>query len=240
MRDAQAAAHRLGLTGIHDFDSTLALEAFQDLAARGELRLRVMKGIPHEQLSAAISLGLRSGFGDEWLTLGPVKMFADGALGPQTAWMIAPYEGTWSVGIPRLTEQQLYDDILRANEAGIACAVHAIGDAACHVVLDAFERAAAHRSTEARTGRRPLRNRIEHVQLLHPDDIGRLARAGDHRLHAAPARDLGHAHRRAVLGRRGAAAPMRGSRSWTRAPSSPSGPTAPWRSATRWPGSTPR
>ena len=67
--------------------------------------------------------------------------------------------------------------ILRANEAGIACAVHAIGDAACHVVLDACERAAAHRSTEARTGP-PLRNRIEHVQLLHLDDIGRLARGG--------------------------------------------------------------
>jgi len=172
MRDAQAAALKAGLTGIHDFDNTLAWEAFQELEERGELRLRVMKGIPHEQLSAAISLGLRSGFGGERLTLGPVKMFADGALGPQTAWMIAPYEGTWSVGILRLTEQQLFDDILRANQAGIACAVHAIGDAACHVVLDAFERAAA------QSRKRELRNRIEHVQLLHPDDLGRLSRLG--------------------------------------------------------------
>jgi predicted amidohydrolase YtcJ len=172
MRDAQAAAHRAGLTGIHDFDSMLAWEAFQELEARGELRLRVMKGIPLEQLGAAISLGLRSGFGGERLTLGPVKMFADGALGSQTAWMIAPYEGTWSVGIPRLTDQQLFNDILRANEADIACAVHAIGDAACHVVLDAFERVA---DGAPKTG---LRNRIEHVQLLHPDDAGRLSRLG--------------------------------------------------------------
>jgi predicted amidohydrolase YtcJ len=172
MKDAQSAAHRAGLTGIHDFDSSLAWEAFQDLESSGALRLRVMKGIPHEHLSAAISLGIRSGFGGERLTLGPVKMFADGALGPQTAWMIAPYEGTWSVGIPRLTASQLFDDILRANEAGIACAVHAIGDAACHVVLDAFERAAA-----AGTNHR-LRNRIEHVQLLHPDDLERLSRLG--------------------------------------------------------------
>jgi predicted amidohydrolase YtcJ len=180
MRDAQSAAHRVGLTGIHDFDSTLAFEAFQDLAARGELKLRVMKGIPHEQLSAAISLGMRSGFGDERLTLGPVKMFADGALGPQTAWMIAPYEGTWSVGIPRLTFEQLFEDIVRANEAGIACAVHAIGDAACHVVLDAWERAATTHSTSAagRPGKPGLRNRIEHAQLLHPDDIARLPRLG--------------------------------------------------------------
>ena len=52
-----------GLTGIHDFDSTLALQAFLELEARGELALRVVKGIPHEQLSAAIALGLRTGFG---------------------------------------------------------------------------------------------------------------------------------------------------------------------------------
>ena len=178
LRDAQAAAHKVGLTGIHDFDNTLAFEAFQVLAARGELRLRVMKGIPHEQLSAAISLGLRSGFGDGRLTLGPVKIFADGALGPQTAWMIAPYEGTWSVGIPRLTDQQLFEDILRANEAGIACAVHAIGDAACHVVINACERAAALRSAEGRPGQPALRNRIEHAQLLLPDDIAWLSRLG--------------------------------------------------------------
>jgi hypothetical protein len=204
MRDAQAAAHAVGLTGIHDFDSTLAWEAFQELEARGELRLRVMKGIPHEQLSAAISLGLRSGFGGERLTLGPVKMFADGALGPRTAWMIAPYEGTRSIGIPRLTDQQLFDDILRANDAGIACAVHAIGDAACRVVLDAFERAAVHRGFGAavhrgfgaavhrgfgaavhcgsgaagQTRNSGLHNRIEHAQLLHPDDIGRFSRLG--------------------------------------------------------------
>ncbi len=174
MREAQAAAHRVGLTGIHDFDSALSFQAFQELEARGELALRVVKGIPHEHLSAAISLGLRAGFGGELLRLGPVKMFADGALGPQTAWMLAPYEGTWSTGIPTLTDEQLFADILRANRAGIACAVHAIGDAACHVVLDAYERAAA----VAGTGGPPLRNRIEHAQLLHPDDLGRLCRLG--------------------------------------------------------------
>jgi hypothetical protein len=94
--------------------------------------------------------------------------------------MIAPYQGTWSVGIPRLTDQQLGEDILRANDAGIACAVHAIGDAACRVVLDAFERVAVRRGfgaagEERRSG---LRNRIEHAQLLHPDDIARFSRLG--------------------------------------------------------------
>ena len=187
MRDAQTAAHAVGLTGIHDFDSTLAFEAFQEMEARGVLTLRVVKGIPHEQLSAAVSLGLRTGFGSAHLRVGPLKMFADGALGPQTAWMIAPYEGTWSTGIPRLTPELAEQDVRRANGAGIACAVHAIGDAACRVVLDAFERAAGVQGPGGRqgpgAGGQPpgapgLRNRIEHVQLLHPDDVSRFARLG--------------------------------------------------------------
>jgi predicted amidohydrolase YtcJ len=179
MRRAQAAAHRLGLTGVHDFDSSLALQAFLLLESRGELTLRVVKGIPHEHLSAAIALGMRTGFGGERLRLGQVKMFADGALGPQTAWMLAPYEGSWATGIPTLSEEQLVTDIGWANAAGIACAVHAIGDAACHMVLNAFEKAAhAARDPGPGSGTHGQRNRIEHVQLLHPDDLARFARLG--------------------------------------------------------------
>ena len=177
MRDAQAAAHRMGLTGVQDFDSSLALQAFLELESRGELALRVVKGIPHELLSAAIALGMRTGFGGELLRLGQVKMFSDGALGPQTAWMLAPYEGSWATGIPTLSEEQLVTDISRANAAGIGCAVHAIGDAACHMVLNAFEKAARAVPGSAH-GTRRLRNRIEHVQLLHPNDLARLARLG--------------------------------------------------------------
>jgi predicted amidohydrolase YtcJ len=118
-------------------------------------------------------MGVRTGFGGERIRLGQVKMFADGALGPQTAWMIAPYEGTWNAGIGTLTEEQLVRDIGRANAVGLACAVHAIGDAACHVVLNAFEKAGL-----ATTGSPAPRNRLEHAQLLHPDDLGRLAKLG--------------------------------------------------------------
>ena len=171
MLRAQEEAHRHGLTGIHDFDRTLAFEALQEMRAAGQLTLRVVKGIPHEMLGQAIELGLRSGFGDDMLRLGPVKMFADGALGSLTAWMLAPYEGTWSTGIPTVSEEELFHDILRANQAGLACAVHAIGDAACHVVLNAYERAAR---SLPRAG--APRNRMEHAQLLHPEDIGRFAK----------------------------------------------------------------
>jgi len=184
MRDAQEAAHRAGLTGIHDFDGALAFQAFRLLEERGELSLRVEKGIPHELLSEAIRLGLRTGFGGELLRLGAVKMFADGALGSLTAWMLSPYEGTRNTGIATLAEETLRDDVYRANAAGLACAIHAIGDAACRAVLDAFARAGAETLETAGTvgtggtaGPRP-RNRIEHAQLLHPDDLARLARLG--------------------------------------------------------------
>ncbi len=178
MKAAQAALHRVGLTGIHDYDGVLAFQALQEMEASGELTLRVVKGIPRELLDKAIALGLRTGFGGERLSIGALKMFADGALGPQTAWMLEPYEGTSgrsSLGIPTLSEDEMTDDIRRANAAGISCAVHAIGDAACRAMLNACEKAASLAGGPAHGA---PRNRLEHAQLLHPDDLPRLARLG--------------------------------------------------------------
>ena len=173
MRAAFPVAHRAGLTGIHDFDGPVAFAAFQLLRCtqrqqRGQLGLRVVKSIPREMLSQAIDLGLRSGFGDEWLRIGSVKLFADGALGPQTAAMLEPFEGSNSRGITTLSEAEMADNVRRANAAGLSCAIHAIGDRACRTVLDVYEE----------VGSRDLRNRIEHVQLLHPQDYARLGKLG--------------------------------------------------------------
>ncbi|MCX7028570.1 MAG: amidohydrolase [Spirochaetes bacterium] len=177
MRAAQERALAAGLTGFHDFDSLPAFRAFQLLREQGGLDVRVVKGIPREALGEAAALGLRSGFGDELLSIGPVKLFADGALGPQTAWMLEPYEGSTNTGIPTLAPEELRADIARARAAGLACAVHAIGDAAVRAVLDAF--AAAGADPAGLTAARPrLPDRIEHVQLVSPADLSRLARLG--------------------------------------------------------------
>jgi predicted amidohydrolase YtcJ len=170
MHAAFPLAQRAGLTGIHDFDGTVAFAAFQILKQRGQLGLRVVKSIPREKLSQVIDLGLRSGFGGDWLSIGPVKMFADGALGPQTASMLEPYEGTNNLGIVTLSEAEMTDNVRRANAAGLSCAIHAIGDRACRTVLDVYEEVAPVRGA--------LRNRIEHVQLLHPQDYQRLGKLG--------------------------------------------------------------
>ena len=90
--DVLREAHRLGLTGVHSVEVT-GIEDFAAMEQDGELRLRVLQAIPLVRLDQAIAVGLRSGFGSDWLRIGGVKMFLDGALGSRTAWMRQPYEG---------------------------------------------------------------------------------------------------------------------------------------------------
>jgi predicted amidohydrolase YtcJ len=176
-------AHRLGLTGVHDPGHPVVLAALQVLRAREELELRALVHIPSDGLDAARQLGLRSGLGDEYLRIGGVKIFADGALGPQSAHMLAPYEGTTGeLGIPIHTAEELRDLVYRARQAGLSVAVHAIGDAANRNVLDAIEHARLQGlDSDSQVSSVPsliLPDRIEHVQLLHADDLGRLAQLG--------------------------------------------------------------
>jgi len=171
--DASAVLHRAGVGGVHVVEGGDVLAAFQRLRARGALSLRVCMMLPEDALDAAIRLGLRSGFGDATIRLGGLKIFSDGALGSQTASMLEPYEGQPdNRGVVVRSREQLHALVGRAASAGIASVVHAIGDRANRWVLDAIEAA---RDDSARFG---LRHRIEHVQVLHPDDLPRLARLG--------------------------------------------------------------
>ena len=161
---------RWGLASIHVVEGAETLRQLQQVACR---RMRFLASIPLEQLPQARALGLRSGYGNEWLRLGPVKIFADGALGSQTAYLDEPYEETDDdYGIATLTRQDLEDAVEQAAEAGWAVAVHAIGDRANREALDALERVAP---AARRWG---LRQRIEHAQLLNPVDVARFAALG--------------------------------------------------------------
>jgi predicted amidohydrolase YtcJ len=169
---------RMGLTGVHDFDRRRCFQALQSLHQRGALRLRVLKSLPLEQLPYASELGLRSGFGDDWLRIGGVKVFMDGALGPHTAAMFQPYlDEPGNRGMLFMDAEELVEHGRTAVEAGLPLAVHAIGDRANHETLNAFARLRDFESERIGTGAR-LRHRIEHVQALHPDDAGRLAALG--------------------------------------------------------------
>ena len=173
---AQPIMWRMGITGVHDFDRRTCFMALQQLHANHKLKLRVTKSIPIEDLQHAIELGLRTGFGDDWLRIGSVKIFIDGALGPRTAAMIQPYENEpENRGILNMDAEELFDSGRQAAKVGLSLAVHAIGDRANHEVLDAYEQL---RRFERDQGLPPLRYRIEHVQILHPDDARRLGELG--------------------------------------------------------------
>jgi predicted amidohydrolase YtcJ len=176
MRRGMKVLLGMGVTGLHNCEGPEAFAALQSLDAAGELDLRVVMLLPYYGLAEAIKLGLRTGFGSERLRIGPVKIFSDGSLGSQTAEMLEPFEGQPNNrGIGTIPQRELEEAIIQAAEAGIPSAVHAIGDAANRRVLDAFQRA---REKERLGPYGPLRHRIEHAQLLHPDDIPRFARLG--------------------------------------------------------------
>lgn len=178
MRATQAKALSLGITGIHDFDDQECFAALQIMRERGDLGLRVVKNFNKQYLDAVLEIGLRRGFGDDWIRLGSLKIFADGAIGPRTAAMIAPYDGEPdNYGIVVTDREEMVELVSRASAAGFASTIHAIGDRAVHDVLDVYESV---RREEAARGeaRATRRHRIEHVQLIHPDDVDRLAQLG--------------------------------------------------------------
>jgi predicted amidohydrolase YtcJ len=167
--EAQAEAHRLGITGIHDVEGMETLAAFQRLAAAGQLLMRVLFHPPVAALPQLMSDGLRSGQASSgWVTIGGVKMFLDGSLGSRTAWMLQPYEGTQDRGMPITNEEDARMAMSVAAQAGLATTVHAIGDAAVRRALDL-------------TGDLPrlsIPHRIEHFQCIHPSDLKRAALQG--------------------------------------------------------------
>jgi predicted amidohydrolase YtcJ len=171
--NAQQALWRMGITGVHDFDRVPSFITLQTLRRQDRLRLRVVKNLPVELLDTFIDAGLRSGFGDDLLRIGSIKAFADGALGSRTAAMLQPYnDAPDNTGMLMLDAEDLTEFGTKAVANGLSLTVHAIGDAANHQMLDGF---AAIRRFERENGLPHLRHRLEHLQLLHLDDLNRPA-----------------------------------------------------------------
>jgi predicted amidohydrolase YtcJ len=169
--DAMRAGVRLassrGVTAVHDKDGWLgALRLWQQLRDQGQLTLRVWQSLPADRVGELRALDVRSGFGDDWLRVGYLKVFMDGTLGSQTALMS---DGS---GVEITSRAELEEIVRRGAEAGLPVAVHAIGDRANTNALDAFE---ATRELWQPLG---LRHRIEHAQCLRAEDVPRFAELG--------------------------------------------------------------
>lgn len=169
---AQAHFHSLGLTAVHDFDRFESAEALFWLADRDLLKLRVSKNLPSEQVDRVIAENWREKLTHPpFLRPGWLKVFADGALGPQSAAMLEPYEGSTNSGMLLVNAQDLADLGIKAARAGWPLSVHAIGDQAIREVLDGYNLL---RRLERENGLPSLPHRIEHVQIIHPADLQRM------------------------------------------------------------------
>jgi predicted amidohydrolase YtcJ len=174
-----------GLTGVHEAGGIREdIEIYEEMMKAGEFDLRIYEFVrwptdeqklPHtyEALDYYLGKGPQIGLYDNRLTIRGIKMSLDGALGSRGAAFLAPYiDDPGNRGVLRLTEGEIYQTILRGLKAGFQTAVHAIGDRANRVVLDAMERALKE------TGAADARLRVEHAQVLDPLDLPRFARLG--------------------------------------------------------------
>lgn len=172
MDDAARALHAVGITMVHDYQrDAVDLRRMQALSRRR--RLRVLQMVGPESCDALLTAGITSGTGDAWFRIGSLKLFADGTLGSRTAAMLQPYEDVGGLGMAMYASQDLRAIVRRAVLGGISVSIHAIGDRAVREALDAFEACGPELLAAL-----PLPPRIEHVQLLHPDDLPRFAALG--------------------------------------------------------------
>jgi predicted amidohydrolase YtcJ len=172
LEQACRVAWSYGLVGVHTVDGAASLAHLQRQHRERQLGIRVVHAIPLANLPQARQLGLQTGLGDPWLRLGGVKIFTDGALGSQTAYMFQPYPKSGGhCGVPITAGAELREIAVDAARSGWALWIHAIGDRAVHEAVVAL--AAARRAARA-----PLVHRIEHAQCARPADIRRMARLG--------------------------------------------------------------
>jgi predicted amidohydrolase YtcJ len=166
-RKLQTYFFQMGLTSVHDFDGVLSFAALKILYEENALDLRIIKNMPVDDLPDLVRQGINSGSGDDRLRMGSLKVFADGALGPQTASMLSPYEESTSVGLLLLNADELLDIGQKAVVRGWGLAIHAIGDRANHEAIKAISRL---RDYESKKSLPHYRHRIEHVQCIEPED----------------------------------------------------------------------
>jgi len=168
------AFRRHGVTSATEakVSSPAEIRAYQEVWRNGTLPLRTtLMTIIDDLLDRQVALGALTGFGDDWLHLGPVKLFSDGSIGGRTARMREPYAGEPdNHGLWMIPPEAIAERVLRAHVAGFQIGIHAIGDAAIEAVLDAY--AAAQRAQP----REDARHRIEHCSIV---DMGLLERIRD-------------------------------------------------------------
>ncbi|KAF4406871.1 amidohydrolase [Streptomyces lycii] len=177
------ACAEAGIGGALFGHTPVELGAYQLVREQGRLPLRVRLMVaadalrpvgahPDDGIPRALGLGLRTGFGDDRLSVGALKIWTDGGMMARTAALSAPYQGLEHAGQLQDDPERITRAIVDGHLAGWQLAVHAIGDRAADLVLDALELARRLRP------RPDARHRVEHAGLIRPDQLPRLAALG--------------------------------------------------------------
>ena len=171
---ALAEAARFGVTSLQDNSAWEDFLVYQHLKKDGLLTARITEWLPFlEPLPRLEQMRRRGGTSDPWVKTGALKAILDGSLGSRTAAMLAPYTDDPSTsGILRVEPQRLKQMAVERDKAGFQLAFHAIGDRANRIALHAFAVA------RDANGPRDRRNRIEHAQVVAPEDFARFAELG--------------------------------------------------------------
>ena len=171
LSEAIKDAYQLGLTGAHTEDLNYyggferTFNAFKRVIEEEGQRFRAHLLVHHEVIDDLISAEHHFQSGNEWIEFGAMKIFADGALGGRTALLSHPYADDPSTsGVAIFTQEQLNDLVKKARDYEMPVAVHAIGDLAFEMVLNAIEK---HPLTSKG------RDRLIHAQILRGDLIER-------------------------------------------------------------------
>ena len=166
-----ADAAKNGVTSVQDNSDWSDYLVYAQLKEEGKLTLRITEWLPFmESMDHLLNLRAQGGTTDPWLKTGALKGFTDGALGSRTAAMLAPYSDQPSTsGILTNEPEKLRAMAIERDKAGFQINFHAIGDHANRVALDVFEAVAK------TNGSRDRRDRIEHAQVIAPEDLPRFA-----------------------------------------------------------------
>jgi len=157
--------HRLGFSAIHSVETLNEYRIFQEARNKEELSLRTFWYMPHTLLPDAGNLLSEQNTNDRYLRVAGVKIFVDGAFGSQTAELLENYEGLSHAGVEELDEESLDQIVTQSVAAHLSCAIHAIGDRAIRKSLRVLAR------NFDTSQRNALRHRIEHAQLIQPEDL---------------------------------------------------------------------
>jgi hypothetical protein len=169
-----------GVTTVHDIVRYAEpVRAYQEIYKEGRMhaRVNILPRVIESMIESKslIELGLITGFGNDWLRIGGVKMSIDGGITGRNACFHEPYENDeHNHGIIRIQQDELNHTVQVCHDAGLRCCVHAIGDKAFDMALDAYENAIEH------SPRKDHRHRIEHMGnwLATPKLIQRMVRSG--------------------------------------------------------------